>query len=188
MTYCAIAFALVTDALYGVIITSQGPGAPEVYTPPFVGAYLVLAAGLLALSLFGRIGPAARTAMRAGATAGLLVLGVVAAFSIGLPLMLAGFLAAGATVMAVISSHRAASLLGSGAAVLLAVAVLIAGFEATERLIVCPGTGTMAGGGTGFVTGSYHYECVNGQLSFHSGSCQGATSIDASGNVTYSGC
>ncbi len=78
------------------------------------------------------------------------------------------------------------NLLGAASAVI-AVAVLIAGFEVTERIIVCPANGSMAGGGTGFVTGPYYYDCVNGHLNFHSGSCSSGA-IDENGNVTHPGC
>jgi hypothetical protein len=75
------------------------------------------------------------------------------------------------------------------AAALVAVAVLIAGFEVTERVIVCPESGTVGGGGSGFVTGSYHYQCVNGRLTFMSGSCNGvAGSVDSNGNAGSNGC
>ena len=51
----------------------------------------------------------------------------------------------------------------------LALVVLIAGLEVTDRLIVCPETGTTSGTGRGLVTGAYHYECNEGRLTFHSG-------------------
>ncbi|TMB97151.1 MAG: hypothetical protein E6J40_08780 [Chloroflexi bacterium] len=67
----------------------------------------------------------------------------------------------------------------------MAVAVLIAGFEVSARMIVCPQTGSGSGGGPGFVTGGYHYECVDGRLHMHSGFCNsGGSSVDAQGNVT----
>jgi hypothetical protein len=99
----------------------------------------------------------------------LLVLGVLAMFSIGLPLVIAGAMATVATVRTA-SPHRVmlSSLSAVGAA-MIAVTILVVGFEVTERLIVCPEHGTMGGGGSGFVTGPYQYECAEGKLNFHSG-------------------
>jgi hypothetical protein len=189
LTWAAIGLVLVTDTIFAAIVRGQQERPPDAFTQPFVAAYLLVVALLLALSLKQRLNLTLRTAMRAAAAGGLLVLGIIAAFSVGLPLILAGIMAAAATVRTVAPPHWTPAALLSTAAAFLSVAVLIAGFEVTERLIQCPGTGTTTGGGTGFVTGAYHYECVNGRLSFHSGSCQGATvSIDANGNVTYSGC
>jgi hypothetical protein len=70
------------------------------------------------------------------------------------------------------------------AAVVIALTVLVGGFDVTQRLIVCPSTGTMGGGGSGFLTGTYSYECVNGTLTWHSGGCNGVTN----GNPLPSNC
>ncbi len=51
---------------------------------------------------------------------------------------------------------------------MIAVTILVVGFEVTDRLIVCPEHGTMGGGGSGFVTGPYYYECAEGKLNFRS--------------------
>src|SRR5579864_9391142 len=132
---------LVTDGLFASIIRGQQERPPDVYTAPFVGLYLLLLAVVLALSLIQRFTRTLRTAVRAAAAGGLLVLGIVAAFSIGLPLILAGIMAAAATVRTLAPPHwTTASLLGVAAA-FVSVAVLVAGFEVTERLIVCPHSG-----------------------------------------------
>jgi hypothetical protein len=68
--------------------------------------------------------------------------------------------------------------------------VLVAGFEVTERLIVCPTHGVSGGSGYGLVTGGYHWQCVDGRLTFASGFCtsQGG-GIDANGHAfTTSSC
>jgi hypothetical protein len=151
--------------------------------------YLVALAALLGLSIAVRFGQATRTAMRGAAAGGLLVLGVIAAFSIGLPLIVGGILAGIAAARSARPPGRFAATLLGFAAAFVAVAVLIAGFEVTERAIVCPVSGTASGGGAGFVTGPYHYQCVNGRLNFQSGSCNGVTgSIDSSGNPGSNGC
>jgi hypothetical protein len=166
----AFAAVLAVDVLYVVLIRSQG-GPPEGYLPFFVAGYLALMAALIAIALVPRPEVAAiRVPLRAASAAGLLVLGFLAAFSIGTPILIAGFLV-------VVALAQTQGLRGSKVAVwsgvvaaMLAVAVLIAGFEITNRLIVCPETGTTSGGGSGLVTGPYHYECVEGGLHFHSGS------------------
>lgn len=170
MVWVALAIVLVEDALYFGLVRNQGSYAPDAYTVPFVTAYMLLMAGLLGASLTRH--PKillATTALRAGAGGGLLVLGIVAAFSIGLPLIVAGILAAAATVQTLAPPHLTPAAISGVLAALVSVAVLVTGFEVTERLIVCPNHGMMSGGGSGFVTGPYHYDCVDGRLSFHSG-------------------
>jgi hypothetical protein len=169
MTWVALAIVLLEDAVYVLLIRSQGQLAPDAYTVPFVAGYLILMAALLAVSLVRPPSPSWRTPPRAGAAGGLLVLGILGAFSIGLPLILAGILATGASVRTLKGSFWAPAGLFGVAAAVAAVAVLVTGFEVTERMIVCPSSGNMSGGGTGLVTGPYHFECVDGRLSFHSG-------------------
>ena len=154
---------------------------------PFIATYLVVIAALLAASLVRRLSPTVRLSFRAGAAGGLLVLGVLALFSIGLPLVVAGVMATGATVRTLRGPLVTSSSLWSVGAAVIAVVVLIAGFEATERMIVCPAHGSSGGGGTRFVTGPYYYDCVDGRLTFHSGSCS-STSVDANGNISHPGC
>ena len=165
----AFAIVLATDILYVTLINSQQPGDPAVYVPRFVASYLAVMAALIGVALV----PAKEVAvirfpMRSAAAGGLLALGIIAAFSIGLPLVIAGSLVGFALARTVREPGSLPRWSGVVVA-LLAVAVLIGGFEVTQRLIVCPETGTMGGGGSGFVTGPYHYQCVNGQLNFQSG-------------------
>jgi hypothetical protein len=133
----------------------------------FIAAFLVLMAALLLRSMAPRVPGSVRISFRAGAGGGLLVLGVLALMSVGVALVvasLAAFLAAGLTVV----QKPLKSVLFGGGAALLAVVVLITGFEVTQRIIDCPEHGYMSGSGTGFVTGPYHYECVDGRLSWRS--------------------
>jgi hypothetical protein len=188
MASSAFAIVLLADALYVGLIMGEANRPLDMFTVPFVAGYLVIMAALLGVSLLQR--PrivAARTALRAAAAGGLLVLGIVAAFSIGLPFIVAGALATGATVRTLRGPLVTASSLSAVAAAVVSVVVLVAGFEVTERLIVCPAQGSIGGGGSGFVTGPYYYECVDGRLDFHSGSCS-STSIDSGGNVSHPGC
>jgi hypothetical protein len=183
----AAVLVVVADALYLAIVFNQGVYPLESYTTPFIAVYLALMAGLLAATLMRRWGAAVRGAFRAAAAGGLLVLGVLALMSIGLALVIAGGLAAAATVRTLRGPLITSSNLWGVTSAVIAVAVLIAGFEVTERMIVCPSTGSMSGGGSGFLTGPYYYDCVNGHLNFHSGSCTSGA-IDENGNVTHPGC
>jgi hypothetical protein len=193
MTSFALVVVLATDAVYLSAIRGQNSGQsgliPDVYTLPFVAGYLVVMAALLVTSLMPLRTPAWRMPLRAAAAGGLLVLGVLAIFSSGLPLVIAGALATGATVRTMRGPFVSASSLSAVAAAVVAVVVLVAGFEVTERMIVCPSQGVMMRSGSGFVTGPYYYACVDGRLSFHSGTCNSATTgIDSSGHATYNGC
>jgi hypothetical protein len=152
------------DAGYVAIIRSQPDQRPDVLAVPFVACYLALMTVLLVASLFDlpmlvRLRPA----LRAAGAAGLLVLGVVALFSIGLPIFLAGSLVTAATVMTLVTEKSRDATASAVAAAVLAVAVLLVGSGLTSRYIVCPGTGEMAVT-TGLVTGGFSYECRDGQL------------------------
>jgi hypothetical protein len=170
MTWFALVVALATAAAYSFLVRAQGGYTGlDVMTVPFVTGYMVLMGALLGSSLVRRARASLRTTLRAAAAAGLLVLGILALFSIGLPLVIAGAMATGATVRTLRGPHLTSSALIAVGAAVLAVALLVGGFEVTERYIVCPAQGTAGGGGTGFVSGPYHYECVDGRLTFHQG-------------------
>jgi hypothetical protein len=147
-------------------------------------------AALLGLSLLGNprvamLGPA----MLAAAAAGLMLLGFFALFSIGLAIFAAGILAAIAAIRTLAGRSSRNAILSGVAGAVIAVTLLVGGFEVTQRIIVCP-TGTMGGGGSGFLTGPYHYTCVNGKLTMYSGDCNGVTGgFDANGNpIAANGC
>lgn len=174
LTWFALVVTLATAIAYALLVRAQGGyGGLDVLTVPFVTAYMLLMGALLAASLQRRLPARLRMPLRAAAAGGLLVLGILALFSIGLPLVIAGAMATGATVRTLRGPHLTSVALIAVAGSLLAVAVLVAGFEATQRYIVCPAQGTYGGGGSGFVSGPYHYECVDGKLTFRSGACNG---------------
>lgn len=191
MTWFALVIVLATDAAYLSLVRGQTNGVDgqvlDAFTLPFVAGYVLAMAALLAASLVRWWSAAARMPLRAAAAGGLLVLGVIAIFSIGLPLVIAGAMTAGATVRTLRGPQLTKSSLSAVVAAVVAVVVLVAGFEVTERMIVCPVHGSMSGGGSGFITGPYYYDCFNGQLSFHSGTCNSG-STDSSGNITHPGC
>ena len=160
LVWAAIAGLVAVDALYLAIVYFQGgPDPPGVLTVPFVAAYLAIMAALLGASLPA---PAsAKLVLRAAASAGLLVMGVVAAFSIGLLVLVIAALSVAATVN--LLGTRPKILIAAGAAALLAVAVLVVGLQVTSRYIVCPATGS-GGGTTGGLFGQESYQCDNGRL------------------------
>lgn len=165
----AIVIVLATDVLYVGLIRSQGP-QPEAYLPFFVGSYLALMAGLIAVALIPRPEVArARSALRIAAITGLAALGYLASFSIGVPILLAGLFVLVALIRSAPVAGARFAFVSGVVAGSLALAVLLVGFEVTHRLILCPETGTTSGSGRGIVTGPYHFDCNQGELHFHSG-------------------
>ena len=163
----AVAIVVATDVLYITIINSQGTSNMP-YIPRFVGGYLGVMAAVIAVALWPRAEIViVRVPLRAAAAGGLFVLGFVAAFSIGPPLVLAAFLVTLALTRTERAPRTQTARLSGLLAAALSVAVLFVGLEVTQRLIVCPDQGTSAGGGSGLLTGPYQYECVNGRLRYH---------------------
>ena len=156
------------EALYIFVIVNQGsPRPPDVLTVPFVASFIQLMAVLLGVSML--TSPSViryRPALRAGAAAGLLVLGVIGAFSIGAPLFIAGAVAAGVTVRTVTLTPGWISIVSALAAAALVVALLVTGFEVTARVIECPTEGSSGGNWQGFVTRGFSWECTGGQVHF----------------------
>jgi hypothetical protein len=181
----AAAAVLVGDTAYLWLISTQGRYPPDVFTVPFVAGYLALMAAMLGLSLTrASVLVKLRPAFRAGSAAGLLVLGVLALTSVGLPFVISGALATGAAVRTLAGRPRRQTVFTEVAAAAIALVVLVAGFEVTERLILCPAHGVSGGSGYGLVSGGYHWQCVDGRLTFASGFCsnQGG-GIDANGHA-----
>jgi hypothetical protein len=184
MVIGALALVLLTTIGYVALILGQSDRS-DVVTVGFVTIYMLLMASLLAITLrSGARAVALRTPLRAGAAGGLLVLGVLGAFSIGLPLIAAGALATGAAVRTLPRPRWTPAAISGVAAAVLAVAVLVAGFEVGGRIIVCPARGVLTGSGYLLVSGGYHWSCVDGQLNFASGFCSsGGGGIDANGHA-----
>jgi hypothetical protein len=186
LIWVSIVLTLADLIAYQLLLRGQGGPPPDsAAVGPFVSGYLLLMAALVWLAVVDQPRLATfRPAMLASAAAGLLLLGVFAMFSIGLPIFVAGVLAAIAAIRALVGRNSKNAILPEVAAAVIAVMVLVGGFEVTQRIIVCPPSGTMSGGGSGFVTGAYHYECVNGTLTWHSGECNsGSQGVDTNGNA-----
>ncbi len=167
LVWTAFVVVLLIDVAYVLLMIAQPDHPPDVFTVPFVACYLAMMATILGASLLNR--PqivAARPALRAGAAAGLLVLGVLAIFGIGLPLVISGGLATGAAIRSLAGRGKQAVVVEIAAA-LIALTVLVAGFEVTWRVIVCPSQGAESGSGHGLVTGGFSWQCTDGRLELH---------------------
>jgi hypothetical protein len=162
LVWVAIAGVVAIDGLYLAIIHFQGDPAPaNVLTAPFVASYLAVMAILLAASLL--TAATAKPVLRAAASAGLLVLAVLAAFSIGVLILVVAGLAIAATIPTLGIQKSRRIRVAAGVAALVAAVVLIGGLELTSRFLVCPATGS-SGGTTGSFFGQVSYECDNGRL------------------------
>ena len=185
---------LLTDLGYVVIIRAQEGEHPNSYATVYVATYAFVATYLAVLALF--LGASLlsrpflvrlRSALRAAAAAGLLVMGVLALMSVGLLLVVAGALGIAAVLISPAGWNWKAAGLDVAAAVI-AVAVLIAGFEVGNRVINCPPKGYGGGSGYGLVTGGYHWTCVDGRLDYGAGFCtSGGGGIDANGHAFSTG-
>jgi hypothetical protein len=165
----AFLIVVVTDAGYVGIINNQavsGDSPPDSLTPVFVAAYLGAMALLLGLSLSPTSAMLkVRPALLAAASVGLLVLGILGLFSIGLPIIIAAALAIAAAVMAISARPTRGAVQSAAAAAVVTLALLVGGLEFSWGHIICPQTGHMGGTTAGFFTGR-SYECNNGQLTF----------------------
>ncbi len=152
----------------GIVAIQGGPPPDNFLTVPFVAGYLALMALLLAASLSGAAPIALmRPALRAAPAAGLMVLGVLAIFSIGLPVLIAPSLATAATVVTFVTQPARGAVVAAVVAGLISVAALLAGLEFTWHYVVCPPTGLTAGTTAGIFIPSYSYECSYGHLTIN---------------------
>ena len=128
----AAAAVLAIDVVYVALIVLQGPG-PNPYVPFFVSGYLALMAALIVAALIPRPDDLARLRLplRAAAASGLLVLGILAGFSIGLPIVIAGLL----LVFGLVKTRPAGSPWPGAMSASAAIALLLVGFQLTERLL-----------------------------------------------------
>lgn len=153
----------VVDVLYVWFVEFvQGATSDMPWVAPFVASYLGLLAVCALLSATGS--PRSwRIALLGVSAGGLVVLGFLALFSIGLPLFVMGLLSVAALVRTVAgATNRRLATGASIAGALTAILVVLAGFDITDRIIACR-PGVVSGGGTGFLTSSYSYTCQNGR-------------------------
>lgn len=136
---------------------------------PFVAGFIALMAICAALS--ARTSATRWRPLLLGiSSTGLLLLGVIGIFSIGLPLLVAGLLALVGLINSLSrpgaaprrSSRATTAGMAAGGA-LLAVVVLLGGFVVTELAIRCPSNARTGGSGSSLFGGSA-YSCDNGKL------------------------
>lgn len=176
-----------TDALYVILVSAQ-QGDPQSLRVPFIaGLIAVLAASSLAAATkFARV---FSLPLLAFAATGLIALGILAGFSIGVALLAAGLLILLAALRpdAVDGRARRPVVVAGGLTALL---ILVAGMQLTEFPTGCPSTGYSGGSGTALITRDYHWTCVNGRLTIAPGACNdGGAAISADNRVIeVSGC
>jgi hypothetical protein len=151
------------DVLYIWYVGFVQTGTSDMpWAVPFAASYLGLLAVCALLSATGSTG-SWRIALLGASGGGLVVLGFLALFSVGLPLFVMGLVSIAALVRAIRgATNRGLATGASIAGALAALLVLLAGFEITDRIIACP-PGAVSGSGTGFLTPSYSYTCQNGR-------------------------
>jgi hypothetical protein len=161
----SIVAVIATVVAYNAIIRGQGGPAPSDFlTVPFVSTYLLSMAVILAISLIDRPRiKSLRPALRSAASAGLVALAVLSAFSVGLEILIGAAFAIAATVISIISSLRRATFIGAAIAAVLSVAWLAFGLEVTWNVIVCPPTGQSSG----TTATGVNYDCSDGYLTVH---------------------
>jgi hypothetical protein len=173
MRWAGVAAAIIAatvDVLYLGIVGLQGGGDPQFLRIPFVAGFIALMAICAALS--ARASAARWRPLLLGvSSAGLLLLGYFASFSIGLALVAAGVLASLGLINALgharssrETSGKPAELWMAAGGAALAVVVLLAGFSLAELAIRCPVSGIESGNGPSLLGGSYQYSCDNGKL------------------------
>jgi hypothetical protein len=87
--------------------------------------------------------------------------------SIGIPLLLAAGLAMGSTVLAIDSRPGRRIVISSAVAAVLAVGLLVGGFEFSWNYLVCPPTGQSGGSTASLLGRGVSYDCNNGVLTVH---------------------
>jgi hypothetical protein len=156
----------VAEGVYLWILRQQGitDGTLRV---PFVVAFIAVCG---AAALVGAVAPlrGVRLVLLSFSAVGLLVMGFLAAFSIGLLLLVAGILIAITALRSLVSPLPPVVSAVVGAA--LALLVLGVGFWATELPVSCPAGGASSGSGSRLFTGAYHWTCDNGTLTVSAGS------------------
>jgi len=172
LSLVAFAIVLTADVLYVTLINAQNASSSDdmPYVPRFVASYLAVIAALIALTLLPRPEIVSiRAPLRAASGAGLLGLGLLAAMSIGLPLVVAGILVVIAFRLTARTPRSRLRALAGLLAAVLSLGVLLVGLDMAGRVIVCPAVGQSGGGGTHLLGGTYRYECNNGELHMTSG-------------------
>jgi hypothetical protein len=177
--------ACAVDILY--VSQIVGPPGGRGYSLPWRSVFVALFIAAMTIAAALAIRPSAtggRTVLLGLSSVGLLAMGYLAIFSVGLPLLVAGLGLLVALIYAVVASRQPAGVMRAAAGGLLALVIFFGGFELTAQAITCPAHGFEGGTGSSFFGGPYHYTCVDGKLTIRPGECSymGA-SMDPSGHV-----
>src|ERR1700694_815419 len=167
MPWAGVGAAIIAAAV-DVLYLGTASGDAQFLRVPFVAGFIALMAICAALS--ARASALRWRPLLLGiSSAGLILLGVIGIFSIGLPLLVAGLLALVGLINSLSRprsaprrSGRVTAGMAAGGA-LLAVVGLLGGFILTEWAIRCPAHGVMGGSGSSLFGGSA-YSCDNGTL------------------------
>jgi len=182
----AVILACAIDIVYVSQIIGPPGGRPDplVWRSPFVAFFIALMAIAAAVAV-RPLTVGWRTLLLGVSTVGLVAMGYLGIFSIGLPLLVAGLGLLIVLIGAVAASRQPAGVLRAAAGGLLALVIFFGGLELTARAISCPASGFEGGTGSSFFGGAYHYLCVDGKLTIRPGDCNHmGASIDPSGHVT----
>lgn len=182
----ALVVAAVVDILY-VSYLSRPPGGRGnslIWRGPFIAAFIAVMAIAVALTLRSSASRW-RTLLLGLSSIGLMAIGFVGIFSIGLPLLAAGLASLAVLIGILLASPRRSEVLKAAAGGLLALAIFFSGLELTAQAISCPAHGFEGGTGSSFLGGPYHYLCVDGKLTIRPGDCNHmGASMDPNGRVT----
>jgi hypothetical protein len=150
----AVTAACAVDIVYVSQIIGPPGGRPDplVWRSPFVAFFIAVMA--IAAALAVRPSAAAWRTILVGLSAvGLVAMGYLGIFSIGLPLLVAGLGLLVVLIGAVAASGQPAGVLRAAAGGLLALVIFFGGLELTARAIMCPAHGFEGGTGSSFFGG-----------------------------------
>ena len=154
---------LAIDALYVTLIQAQGgPPSDEPLVVPFVAGYLGLLAVALGLTLV--LPGLLRVGVRGAAAGGLLLMGVLTGFSIGVGVLVAAIVSIAALVVTVSRHPGARPAAAAVAGIVVGVALLLIGLEVAWSHVVCAPTGESGGSIPSLIGPGASYECNNGVL------------------------
>jgi hypothetical protein len=185
----ALAVTSVVDILY-VSYLSRPPGGlgnSLIWRGPFIAAFIAVMAVAVALTLRSSASRW-RTVLLGLSSIGLIAIGFLGIFSIGLPLLAAGLASLAVLIGILLESPKRSDLVKAAAGGLLALAISFSGLELTAQAISCPAHGLEGGTGSSFLGGPFHYLCVDGKLTIRPGDCNHmGASMDPNGRVTAVG-
>jgi hypothetical protein len=153
----AVIVACAVDILY--VSQIVGPPGGRGYSLPWRSVFVALFIAAMTMAAALAIRPSAaagRTVLLGLSSMGLLAMGYLAIFSVGLPLLVAGLGLLVALIYAVVASRQPAGVTRAAAGGLLALVIFFGGFELTAQAITCPAHGFEGGTGSSFLGGPYH--------------------------------